>query len=289
MQQMNFRYYTYNIRKNGEIVDYVEFFNDLVSRGIKHEIDVAKDYTAVLTQAKFYDGFLGIVFFGGDKRSQQLYYDSSEAEVFVSENNNTRWNGRLTHALIHVDSDKRILALESSRGIMTPLLVERYLERFAGTHDSVIEVDLNPLTDEAFQEELKKFTRIRLASIEVSKPNPSWSDYENKLIKIADESDGQSAQLKVKASRGESLNLNNGIVEIIEEQTKPNKNSNIKNVEVVGNMSTLEGETTLRLGSHQLKTKISFDRNRDTNSTNIFNEIKKKTMQILGKRDDGEM
>jgi hypothetical protein len=73
-------------------------------------------------------------------------------------------------------------------------------------------VDLNPVANADFEEELNRFERIQLASVKLARPNQDWTDRYNHLTAIASESAGQFISVEVVAARRQTLETQNGIV-----------------------------------------------------------------------------
>jgi hypothetical protein len=80
-----------------------------------------------------------------------------------------------------------------------------------------VTVDLNPVANADFEEELDRFARIQLASVKLARPNADWNDRFNHLTAIAAESDGQFISVEVVAARRRTLEKEAGIVGQIRE------------------------------------------------------------------------
>lgn len=196
---------------------------------------------------------------------------SEEIQLVIEPNSVNRWSAKPTRLVVSLDDDERIVALESTRGGVTPLLLERYLERVRLDRFRERTADITPLASSSFLEEVEAFERIRLAAVEVSRPNYDWSDHANNLYQLADESGAQSSTTEVKAPRGESLNKNGGLVKVIRDVASA-ANASIQNAQITGRKPGDVNDQTVSLEKHQERASIPVDTSLplDQQSTNML-------------------
>lgn len=258
MRRINVRFYSLHIRSKEGVVNYSKFFREVAkAQGV--ELEVSADYTIVLDALRVLDGgVIEIVLLGGDRNAQTVFYDRVEGGAVVESSSDFRWAAKPTRVVVDLTGDNRIVGLESTRGGVTPALFERYLERIELSEFSSRSVDITPLASESFLDEIEDFERIRLASVEVTRPNLDWDDQANHLYELADESGAQSSTAEVKAPRGESLNKHRGLLGVIR-QVASNSNPSIKNAKITGRKPGDVNDRTVSLSRHQEKSSVEVD------------------------------
>lgn len=288
MRRVNIRFYSLHIRSESEIVNYVEFF-EAVGGAQGSEVQVSADYTTVLDKFEIENRIVEMVFLGGDTTAQTVYYDRSEGGAVVESSSNRRWAAKPTRVVVDLTDDNRIVALESIRGGVTPTLFERYLERVEVTGFPNRSVDVPPLAAESFIDEIDDFERIRLASVEVARPNIDWSDHANNLYELADESGAQSSTAKVKAPRGESLNKHGGLIGVIREVVTSG-NSSIKNATITGRKPGDVKDRQVSLTNHHEKSSAEIDQTTSLSEQNdsLLDSLKGLAATIRSRRRDAE-
>src|SRR5690606_26414234 len=132
------------------------------------------------------------------------------------------------------------------RGAKAEIMARTIEELLRGVRGDDFRIDFSPLVEENFVREINRFTRIRKASITMIKPNAGWDDHYTKISKLLEESDGEKADLSVRAARGESLSKEAGIVEVIKDVVSDDQ-PYVSDAEIVGLKEGEEGETSLPL------------------------------------------
>lgn len=112
-----------------------------------------------------------------------------------------------------------------------------------------IRIDFNPKADKTFMEDLKRFGRIRLASVKMALPNPGWSDYKGQITKIASDSEAQVISVEVSAGRGEGISANKGLIAFIRDAIR-SSTSSVKGAKVTGYREDEEAAATISLANH---------------------------------------
>lgn len=119
-------------------------------------------------------------------------------------------------------------------------------------------LEYSPITTGTFVSEISKFDRIRVASLRIMKPNASWTDHYTDLSELLDESNGDKVELDVRASRGESLRKQTGIVKVIKDVARDGQ-PYLDAAAITGTRSDETSETTVRANQHITHTRASVD------------------------------
>ncbi len=285
MKSIPVRFYSLHLRSGEDVLDYQIFFDSLRS-AVGVEVAVASDYTVVLDYAENVEqGTFELVLFGGDPSGQTVFYDRAEGGAVVQESSSDRWSAKPTRVVVSIGNDDRMVALESARGGVTPLLFERYLERIKLEQFPKVRADVTPLAGESFIEEIEAFERIRVASIEVARPNYDWADHANRLYELAEESKAETSTAEVKAARGESLDKHAGLVGVIQDVVK-SPNPSVRNAKVTGRKPGDVVDQTVSLLKHQERATASVDQNLplDKQSASLLDSFRGLLSRLRGRR-----
>lgn len=269
------RFYMFHAHDGDEPVEYGDFFYRLRSlTGI--EIKLARDYAAVLQEFQQESSSeVALTFVGGDPAENSIYFDRRTRTTEEELGSESRWRGKLTRAVFEWSDDTRILALEGVRNGVTKTLLERYLKKTLKEFYPRLSVELTPLASPSFLDEIEKFERIRIAKVEVKRPNYGFDDMENSLFETARASGAQSASASVKAERGESLSKDDGLVKVIKEVASA-KNSSIENASVEGRKPGAKKDERVALDRHQERMEVQVDDSgtHASQSQSIFTQIR---------------
>lgn len=276
IKRVHVRFYSLHVRSGADLIDYRMFFEALTS-SVGSEVEVAPDYTVVMQDPSFADPTsFQFVLYGGDPAGQVVFYDLSEGGPVVEAATKSRWSAKATRVLVEFDTDRRVVALESSRGGVTALLLERFLERVSLPDFPERRVEITPLASRSFLQEIDEFERIRLASIEVARPNYDWIDHANKLYQLAEESNAESSVAGVKAARGESLAKESGLVSVIR-KVFSKANPSIRNAKITGRKPGDVVDKTISLDQHQERSAVTVDQKLplDEQNDSLFSAFKR--------------
>lgn len=121
----------------------------------------------------------------------------------------------LTHGVINPET--RVAAIEYVHRGAKARDVTQALESAARTVERwpELSLSLSPIAQDSFWEDLRRYERIRVASIKMARPNPGWTDVKNKLTKVAIASNAATISLETTAARGSSLAHDDGTVSFI--------------------------------------------------------------------------
>lgn len=284
MQSVFIRYYSLHIRNQLGPIQYSDFFSKL-SDFINIEVKVSKDYSIALTSIEKYGDYFELTLLSGDPTARAIFFDSKEKQASIEDSSAPRWVAKPTRVLIYTNDDHRIVAMENRRGCVTPLMLERFLMRLNLPEYSNRSVEITPIVSKSLVQEIEAFERIRVASIEIVRPNFDWSDHADKLHELAEESHAESSTAEVKAARGESLSTKTGMVKIISQQAHTD-NPNIKNARITGKKIGDSQEQTISISNHQERSTANFDSNAPLKeqSASIFRQMKMRIEMLIGSR-----
>lgn len=102
-----------------------------------------------------------------------------------------------------------------------------------------------PVVEERFARDIDRFERIRVVTIDVAEPNANWTDWDDPLHELGEESGAGRVTLEATAARGEGLNRANGIVRVLKQALQA-RHSHLKRAVVEGKMPDEAGSRTIR-------------------------------------------
>jgi hypothetical protein len=187
--------------------------------------------------------------YSGFQEATILIYDIQTTEEQVSGLPAGQVIARKVHGA--VDPVKRTAWIEANRlGANAAQIAELielsaiHTKGFAG-----LEFNLNPKPGAGFQKAIQELERIQSAKLQVSKPNPNWTDFSNNLTEVADESNAHILEIEGRASRTKSLSKSAGLMGLLK-QAASAVHSPLKNAWVSGNLPGQSGLTTLNLNKY---------------------------------------
>jgi hypothetical protein len=155
-----------------------------------------------------------------------------------------------THAVVDLRT-REVVVEFNLRGPRASMIADvlQYIGRKLPGYPTLT-ISLNPVADGEFVAEIERFSRIKEASVQVAKPNQSWTDHRNSLMHLADESEAGAASLAMNAPPRGTLSKDRGIVGIIK-QLAAEAISPFKAVRVTGVRVGENSDTTITLSKHQ--------------------------------------
>jgi len=144
-----------------------------------------------------------------------------------------------------------------------------------------LEVEFTPVFDQSFLQAVNSFSRIRVASVKMVRPNPDWTDNVTLLTGLAKDSKAHLIEVTVNAERAQSLNQSKGLIGFIKSLIGA-KQSSLKAAAVTGTRAGETAETTVSSNNyiaHQRavvsKTKDGLVNDHDINDTLVkFSEAR---------------
>ncbi|WP_216388789.1 hypothetical protein [Arcanobacterium phocae] len=226
---------------------------------VRQEVPITRETSLILNTIKeIAKSVFALEFLSGDSTSKPIFYDSEHLRTFEQDPSKTkRWLVKPTRIIVQINPQNRLVCLENIQGGVTPKHFEQFMTKILENDYPAREVDLTPIIADSFLSIIDSFTRIRMASVEITRPNLSWTDNENQIHELLDESDAERATIQVNAARGESLSKENGLVSAIEDNAT-SQNPNIKNAKLIGEANGT-AEQTVSMRKFTLKDLISYD------------------------------
>lgn len=192
----------------------------------------------------------------GDPDSAGLVLDATTGETRENVLAENEVLSEATHLL--VDPANRRATIEyvrrGAKAIIIASALEGVLQRSDGLRS--IRFEFSPIMTSEFEEEIDRFSRIREARIRIVKPNASWSDHYTELSALIESSNGEKAELDIKAGRGESLSKTNGIVKVLRDVVS-DAQPYLEEASLTGIREGETAETTIRSSHHVVHTRES--------------------------------
>lgn len=239
-------------------LDYESFFSRLAEPLDDSEPFKLRGRTVTIAGVRKVGSATAFLFVSGDETASQLSLDLATSQttsvqprrgqLFVE----SRW--------VVVDPTRRTCILENKRPTVSMDEITRYLEHFGQSTLGLqnLEISLNRVPDATFTETIERFTRIREASVVLSRPNPSWLEDSSDLVGEVGESGASQIEIAAKASRGASLSKHEGIVRVIASSAR-NRISNMVNAVVFGNIPEMPGEQRVSLEKNTVRSMVRVD------------------------------
>ena len=192
-------------------------------------------------QILVYEGPIGVnpLIFDLDRaetRTQLL-----EKDKFVAEATHVLVNPNLRRAV--VEYVRRGAKADDICQVITEVLKRHNFEL------SDFEISFSPVVSEKFVKLIQQFLRIRAAEITVTRPNSGWTDHYTALSDLIESSDGDKADLGVRAARGRSLKKSTGVVKLISDVASE-PHPYLRRASITGVRQGEEAETTLSTAKH---------------------------------------
>jgi hypothetical protein len=215
-----------NPGKNEEkTFDYVDYFSRISSNYASYgAVEVKERKVAISEIQELPDGDFAIRFVSGDPDSIVLSLDlgtlttrerdPGEGSIFVNE----RW--------VIISPANRIVGMETSRPTVPIEDITKYLEnayRLEYARERV-SVALVQIPSPKFMEDVYRMDRIREVSVTYTRPNSPWGDAANarveKMMKAIVETNPGDVQMVARASEGQTLPKDKGVVKELDVITK---------------------------------------------------------------------
>lgn len=219
-----------------------------------------------------------LTFTEGEVGLQPMILDTLTGETREEELERNEILVAAAHAL--VNPAKRRILIEYVRTGAKAEAMARTIEKLLserGLND--IRVDFSPVIEENFIKEIDRFDRIRMASLTLIKPNAGWDDHYTHISDMLQSSGGEKAELSVRAPRGESLNKDAGIVEVIKDVVSDDQ-PYISDAEIVGVKRGEEAETVVPLKKHVVHSNIAVTREAN-GGVNVL-RLREKMLALMG-------
>jgi hypothetical protein len=118
-----------------------------------------------------------------------------------------------------IEPDRREAIIQYVHGGVTAMQVSALIEKVLRAEypdrwkDLTFEFAYIP--GASFRDELARFERIQSASVKLTRPNPDWTDYSDKLLGLGDDSGARDISVSATAPRNGTLAREHGVIRII--------------------------------------------------------------------------
>lgn len=106
-----------------------------------------------------------------------------------------------------------------------------------------------PVVAETFLADVNRLERIRVVRIDVAEPNASWTDWDDPLHELGQESGADHVSLQATAPRAESLSKRAGIVQVLKQALRA-PNSHLEKAVVEGRFPNESSDRMIRTDKH---------------------------------------
>ena len=242
--------------------DYLKIVTALV--GLRGYHSTSAEYHRYVGQATLSDKQLFLVIYTGSSEKSTLFFDFAAKVELTESIKPGRFLARKTHALI--DVDKRLLAIETRKGGLNAFSLSALIEEFLRKNSEFkdLELSFSPIADEEFLVRIDEFSRIKSATITITRPNVDWTDRHAQLTEVAKESDAKALDVTARAKRGKGLSKEHGIIEFIKSGASSAR-SIFKKIRITGSLGDEPGLITLDLSKHIQHFDTALETNPETN------------------------
>lgn len=258
--------------------DYEDLFSRLEAINKRERLVLFGSIAVAIPEVQRVGGNISLTFTEGEVGLQPMILDTLTGETRDEELARNEILVSAAHALIN--PGKRRILVEYVRTGAKAEVMARTIEKLLSTSGfDDIRVDFAPIIEENFIREIDRFDRIRVASLTLIKPNAGWDDHYTHISDMLQNSGGEKAELSVRAARGESLNKNDGIVEVIKDVVSDHQ-PYISDAEIVGTKEGEEAETVVPLKKHVVHRNIAVPRE-SNGGVNVL-RLREKMLSLMG-------
>jgi hypothetical protein len=238
-----------HIRTGSTPVDYRALFTGLAAMDDEdRKLDIG-ERTVAIPVLKIRGNLARLVAYEGERGRRPLFYNEESGRERIEKLRPGEILATRTHGLIDLVSREAIIEY-NHRGAKARDIADTLEELGQPLTPNELTLELNPMVTETFQDELKRFKRIRVASVKISRPNFNWDRTYGNLMQGARESNAQNVELSMSADRGESLSKAKGLIGFLRRLAQPEVLSIFKNAHVTGTREGEEEETTIALANY---------------------------------------
>lgn len=240
--------------------DYKLLFERIKSMPARQRRMIIEERVITLSAIKIAKDFVIVTAQDGDKNVKPLLYDTATNHERVGTTAANEVVSVRTHAVI--DLRTRYVAIEYNRKGAKAAQILAILTQLALTFEEYrrITIEMPPIVGEGFFEELEKYTRVRLATVEMVRPNFDWDDCVDPVMGVAKDSGAQKVNITFTAEAQESLSKRAGILSSIKRIVRSGR-AIFSNILVRGNKQGIRGEVPLKLNNHADQRKVDVDPN----------------------------
>lgn len=248
--QLRFDLYSIHAHLEAGPVDYTVLFHQIANSLSGYtETDTARRI-AIRRVDILPDGNVFIVAYTGYSDRTTLYFNLASNAEQAEKGSPTRFRARKTHILIA--PERRLMLIEAKKGNLSASDLEVLAESIGRECDQrfrKLEISFNPVADVDFAREIDSLKRIQSATVIIGEPNFDWTDWNNSLAEVAEDSNARSLGVMASAKREKSLSKDGGLIQFVKEFAG-HARSIFKRVTIVGSRTEDSGLITLNLSKY---------------------------------------
>ncbi len=242
--------YTLHAHNAGTAIpDYRALFEGLGRLSVAQRSKTSPSKLVALRRLTLDGDFVRITAYEGPPGVEPLIFNLASDEERIEDLADREVLATRTHAVVNLKN--RDVVVEYNHRGAKAFDIESILQSAARAHTKwrKLEVELSPVASPDFARSIDEFDAIKIATLNIVRPNLNWVREKNHADAIAAESDGGRVGVSVFAGRDQSLAKSRGMVALIKSLTRESK-SNLKNASVVGRRSGEQSDTKISLEKH---------------------------------------
>lgn len=240
------KFYRYTLQAHNPANDYNSLFTDLRSVPRSRRIAAVGYERIFVSDVSSIDGGILVRALGIRSEKDYMTFDESDFSTSDSSLPDNKRFAVAAHGLYIPDTRKFIFEYVKSgpkaSDVMTA--IQDVLQRNNQALRS-LRLELVPIVDERFLQDVSRLDRIRVVRIDVAEPNTAWTDWDDPLHELGEESGASRMSIEATAPRSQSLKKTKGIVKLLKDALKQ-PNSHVEKAVVQGRPPGASSDKTLR-------------------------------------------
>lgn len=218
-----------------------------------------EDRVIALSKIELTRSFVILTVQDGDTDVKPLFYDQETNTERVGDKEKSELLSTRTHAVL--DLTTRYMAVEfnmrGAKATHVQSLIWMIAQNLPGMKN--FDLEMPPVVGAGFLEELEKYSRIRLARVNMVRPNDSWDDCAEVLTGEAKSSNAQKIHVEFIASTGQSLSTTHGIIGTLKQLARKGLGL-IENAYILGRKAGSAKDVPLKLKDHTEQRKVMVEK-----------------------------
>lgn len=229
--------------------DYKAMFEMLAKKDVRARAYESTEKLVAVSRIEVNADIVKLTAYEGPPGLAPLLFDLNSDSERIAELRRGEVMATRTHAAINLKT-RDVVVEYNHRGAKAADIARVLQEAGRATQGwEKLKIELVPVAAPSFANAIDEFERVRIASLNIIRPNTSWVTEKNHAVRLAQESKGRRVEVAVYAEAGDSLNKNGGIVKLIKGLTGESRAS-LKNASVTGVRAGESAETKISLEKH---------------------------------------
>lgn len=230
------------------IPDYRKFFELIAKLTVRQRAVTTTDSLTAVRTVVLDGDYVKLIAYEGPPGIAPLIFDLANDEERIAELATREVMATRTHAIVNL-TNRDVVVEYNHRGAKARDIANLIAHAATVKLGSQVTVELAPVASPDFAKAIDKFETIKIASLNVVRPNLNWNREKRHADAIAEESNGQRVEIAVFAGSSDGLNKRKGMVGLIRGLTGERR-SNLKNASVTGRRKGERSDTTISLERH---------------------------------------